>query len=139
MRSTVDYAEDIRSEIDYLLGARYFDIPYDDDKFEFWYHTDRQKNHASFTVVISGVVYNVNIWSTEADLLYVRKNIDKITYVREDRIGVLEDTIVGNVPEFLDSIDCDSALDIHYSDRVDFLCGAATESDLREYFKTVRK
>lgn len=139
MKSTVDYAEDIRSEIDYLLGARYFDIPYDDDKFEFWYHTDREKNHSSFTVVVSGIVYNVNILSTEADLLYLRENIDKITYVREDRIGVFEDTIVGNVPEFLDSTDCDSALDINYCDRVDFLCGETTESELREYFNHYTK
>ena len=120
MKSPMEYREEILKSVQFLLSKRFFDRDTDNEElFEELYRRNRRFGLNDFVVHIKDSYYcYINIWSSENDLKLVADNVNNLDYVRKDGIGVLEDTIVGNIPEFLESLD-GICLDYHYMNLVD--------------------
>ena len=129
MKTVSEYKDEIIRSVEFLITKRYFDMYQDnDDLFENLYHEYRNYNVPDFVVKIDKL-YHINIWASENDLIYVLNNIDSITYVQKNGIGVLEDTIVGNISEFVESLSC-NAVDYHYLNIIEKTYANITINDI---------
>ena len=132
MKKPIEYKDEILKSIEYLLSRRYFDLDQGDEVlFERLYHEHRVYSDCSdFVVRIKdGGYYHIHVWTSENDLNFVKDNIDNVDYVRMDNIGALEDTIVGDIYAFIDSIDSDFS-EYHYSKAVDDLEANITKDQI---------
>ncbi len=132
MKKPIEYKDEILKSIDYLLSRRYFDLDQGDEVlFERLYHEHRVYSDCSdFVVRIKdGGYYHIHVWTSENDLNFVKDNIDNVDYVRMDTIGALEDTIVGDIYAFMDSINSECS-EYHYANEVDVREATITREEI---------
>lgn len=133
MKTIIEYKDEVIRSIEFLLNKRYFNLNQDDEELmEHVYHEYRNYEVPDFVVKLDKL-YNINIWSSENDLRYILNNIDSITYVQKNSIGILEDTIVGNISEFVNSLKC-NITDYNYMNIIEETNANITKNEITDIY-----
>lgn len=130
MKTCNDYKQEMLECIDYIRKSGYsrrYNFADDYEKESAWYEY-KDNGYSCYMVTINSKLYSITPWSGE-DIDFILDSINNITYVNKDE---KEDTVVGNIDEFIETVNSD-LLTCDYTRYVETCNGCFTKQNILDY------